>query len=77
MTIKAGGHIFYSRSNFRIIPHPKPQTSTGQSPFSLMHSFEPYFPMDNEIISDSIPYDIQKSSKELNDIRKKNPYNTQ
>lgn len=36
-----------------------------------MHGFEPYFPIDNKIIPYGIPYDIQKSLKELNDIRTK------
>lgn len=35
-----------------------PQTSTKYSPFYLMHSFEPYFPIDNKIISNNLPYDI-------------------
>jgi O-acetyl-ADP-ribose deacetylase (regulator of RNase III) len=50
-----------------------PQTSTKYSPFYLMHGFEPYFPIDNKIISNSLPYDIKKSLIELNKIRNKIP----
>jgi len=50
-----------------------PQTSTNYSPFFLMHGFEPYFPIDIKLIPEGIPYDIQKSLKELNDIRNKIP----
>jgi len=50
-----------------------PQTSTNYSPFFLMHGFEPYFPIDNKIIPEGMPYDIFKLLKELNDIRSKIP----
>lgn len=50
-----------------------PQTSTKYSPFYLMHGFEPYFPIDNKIISNNLPYDIKKSLIELNEIRNKIP----
>uniref|UniRef100_A0A2S2QEP6 RNA-directed DNA polymerase n=1 Tax=Sipha flava TaxID=143950 RepID=A0A2S2QEP6_9HEMI len=50
-----------------------PQTSTNYSPFFLMHGFEPYFPIDNKIIPEEMPYNIFKSLKELNDIRNKIP----
>jgi len=42
-----------------------PQTTTKQSPFFLMHGFEPFFPIDNKIIPQGIPYDINKSLMEL------------
>jgi len=38
-----------------------------------MHGFEPYFPIDIKLIPEGIPYDIQTSLKELNDIRNKIP----
>jgi len=50
-----------------------PQTSTKYSPFYLMHGFEPYFPIDNKLIPDNLPYDIKKSLIELNEIRNKIP----
>jgi len=39
-----------------------------------MHGFEPYFPIDNKIIPDSLPYDLKKSLIELNNIRNKIPH---
>ncbi|CAH1716191.1 unnamed protein product [Aphis gossypii] len=50
-----------------------PQTSTKYSPFYLMHGFEPYFPIDNKLIPNNLPYDIKKSLIELNEIRNKIP----
>lgn len=50
-----------------------PQTSTKRSPFFLMHGFEPYFPIDSKILPNDLPYNISKSLKELNDIRKQIP----
>jgi len=38
-----------------------------------MHGFEPFFPIDNKIIPQGVPYDINKSLIELNDIREKIP----
>ncbi|VVC38986.1 Integrase, catalytic core,Ribonuclease H-like domain [Cinara cedri] len=49
------------------------QTSTNQSPFFLMHGFGPYFPIDSKLIPEGTPYDLQKSLKELNDIKNKIP----
>lgn len=46
-----------------------PQTTTKFSPFYLMHGFEPYFPVDNKIIPDGMPYDIEKALRELLKIR--------
>jgi len=38
-----------------------------------MHGFEPNFPIDNKIIPENLPYNIQKSLKELLSIRNKIP----
>lgn len=38
-----------------------------------MHGFEPSFPIDNKIIPDDIPYNLQKSLKELHNIRNNIP----
>lgn len=50
-----------------------PQTTTKQSPFYLMHGFEPLFPIDNKIIPQGLPYDIHKSLEELNNVRNEIP----
>jgi len=38
-----------------------------------MHGFEPYFLIDNKIISNNLPCDIKKSLIELNELRNKIP----
>lgn len=50
-----------------------PQTSTKQSPFYLMHGFEPFFPIDCKIIPENLPYNLQKSLTELQNVRKTLP----
>lgn len=50
-----------------------PQTTTKQSPFYLMHGFEPFFPIDSKLIPDNIPHNIQKSLKQLQIVRNKLP----
>jgi len=38
-----------------------------------MHDFEPYFSIYIKLIPEGMPYDTQKSLKELNEIRNKIP----
>lgn len=54
-----------------------PQSSTHYSPFYLLHGFEPYFPIDNKILPDNIPYDIKQSLKILHEIRNTIPLKIQ